>query len=278
VSTMGRSLFTPEAYKDNQELGQESGHIEIQCTLKAKECRWTTKPAVSRDVAEITKLLYFDIRYTDHGKGAVRTASVRIDVGKEVNDAPIPTFQACAPLAGIKGPPVRQHVLDSKTTDPQGELTMSGVGGKASGHRHEVSKETDNEHRWCFKAGHISNGHDPQVTRASFSWTRTLEEDRTSSDRLYQGALIVHREKDKPFVLRAQVKAKTWKWHQRLQYPRSKRFDSWPIQRPGSFLEFGEFIERENGIQKLVEDCNYALAPIGRLLPSRDTLFLLNPQ
>jgi hypothetical protein len=172
---MGRSLFTPEAYKDNQELGQESGHIEIQCTLKAKECRWTTKPAVSRDVAEITKLLYFDIRYTDHGKGAVRTASVRIDVGKEVNDAPIPTFQACAPLAGIKGPPVRQHVLDSKTTDPQGELTMSGVGGKASGHRHEVSKETDNEHRWCFKAGHISNGHDPQVTRASFSWTRTLE-------------------------------------------------------------------------------------------------------
>lgn len=102
--------------------------------------------------------------------------------------------------------------------------------------------------------------------------------DRTSSDRLYQGALIVHREKDKPFVLRAQVKAKTWKWHQRLQYPRSKRFDSWPIQRPGSFLEFGEFIERENGIQKLVEDCNYALAPIGRLLPSRDTLFLLNPQ
>jgi hypothetical protein len=127
---MGRSLFTPEAYNENQELGQRSGRIEIQCTLKAKECHWTTtKRAESGDVAETTKLLYFDIKYTDHGKGAVRTASVRVDVGKEVNDAPVPTFRACAPLAGIKGTPVRQHVLDSKTTDPQGELTGMGVGG-----------------------------------------------------------------------------------------------------------------------------------------------------
>jgi hypothetical protein len=118
------------------------------------------------------------------------------------------------------------------------------------------------------------------VTRTNFTWTRTLEEDRTSSDRLYKGALIVHREGVQPLRLRAQVEAQTWKWYQRLQYLRPKPFDNWLIDRPGSFLEFEEFTKREGAIQKLVEDRNFVMAPIGSLLPSRDTLHvpLLNPQ
>jgi hypothetical protein len=269
---MGFSLFPSSAlhevrakaaYHDDQALGQQIGRIDIRCTLKAGASHWT-KSASCMGAADITGLLFFNIEYNDHGAVPLRSASVQIDVGAGINEEPIPIFKTCAPLSAITGSPVKQHIMDNKTKDPQAEVTSSFGSLKGSGYSHEVSKEFDNEHRWYFKAGNCSDKHDPRVTRTSFNWMRTLLEDRTGSNRSYDGALVLHREKDEPFILRVTVGAQPWKWYHRIRYSGSKTRDSGPIQpRPDSLLKPEEFAKVQRSIQEQILARNMDLAATG---------------
>ena len=154
--------------------------------------------------------------------------------------------------------------MDNKTKDPQAEVTSSFGGLKGSGYSHEVSKEFDNKHRWYFKAGNCSDKHDSRVTRTSFTWMRTLLEDRTGSNRSYDGALVLHREKDEPLVLRVTVGAQPWKWHHRVKYSGSKTRDSGPIQpRLDSLLKPEEFEKVQRSIQEQILARNMNLAATG---------------
>ena len=270
---MGFSLFPSNALRDvpdkapyhnNQALGQQIGRINIRCTLKAGASCWTKSSQCGND-AEITGLLHFNIEYNDNGSVPLRSASVQIDVGSGINAEPIPVFETCAPLAAITGAAVRQHILDNTTKDPQAEVTSSFGGLKGSGYSHAVSKEFDNEHRWYFKAGNFSDKHDPRVTRTSFTWMRTLLEDRTGSNRSYDGAVLLHRETDKPIVLRVKVEAQPWKWHHRVRYSGSRTRDSGPIRpRDGSLLKLEEFAKAQKRIQEQILAQNLDLAATGR--------------
>ena len=270
---MGFSLFPPSAlhevrskapYHDDQALGQQIGRIGIQCTLRAGASHWT-KTTPCGGSSEITGLLIFNIEYNDRGAVPLRSASVQIDVGSGINEEPVPVFKACAPLSAITGAPVKQHIMDNTTKDPQAEVTSSFGGLKGSGYSHEVSKEFDNEHRWYFKAGNCSDKRDPRVTRTTFTWMRTLLEDRTGSNRSYDGALVIHRETGKPLVLRVRVEAQPWKWHHRVKNSGSKTRDSGPIQpRFDSLLKPEEFAQRQKGIQEQILMRNLDLAATGR--------------
>jgi hypothetical protein len=265
---MGYSLFssgkvpakTPN--HDDQSLGQQVGRIVICCTHKADASRWT-KSTNCPETAEISGLLHFNIEYNAEVSVPLHSASVQIDVGIPVNEGPVPTVRECAPSSAITGAPVKQRIVDTTRVDPQLEVTTPFGGGKGSFYSHEVVRELENEHRWSFKASRYSSREDDtQVTRARFTWTRTLLEDQTGLDRFYDGAIVLHCEMDKPLVLRVKVEAQPWKWYHRAG---SRMRDSSPIQpRLGSLLKPEEFAKLQKGIQEQILAQNLGLAATGR--------------
>lgn len=249
-------------YHDDQSLGQQIGRIDIRCTLKADASHWTE----CRDAAEITGLLHFNIEYCAHASVPLRSASVQIDAGAGVNTEPVPTVKACAPLSAISGAQVRQHIVKTTRTDPQLEVTTPFGGGKGSVYSHEVNKEFDTEHRWFFMAGSGSGkDDDARVTRTRFTWTRTMLEDHTGSDRSYDGAIVLHRKKNEPLTLRVKVEARPWLWHHRVNFARSTPRHSHPIEpRVGSLLEPEEFAQLQRSLQERVLARNLKLAATGK--------------
>ena len=55
-----REVRAKAAYHDDQALGQQTGRIDIRCTLKAGASHWT-KSAPCMGAADITGLLFFNI-------------------------------------------------------------------------------------------------------------------------------------------------------------------------------------------------------------------------
>lgn len=269
---MRYSLFSRKGrvkapYHDDQSLGQriQFGRIDIRCTLKADASHWT-KSTDCLDSPEITGLLHFNIEFRAHTSVPLSSASVYIDVGAGVNEEPVPTVKACAPLSAISGAQVRQHIVDTTRTDPQLAITtpFGGVGGGV--YSHEVNREFDAEHRWFFMAGSDSGkDDDPRVTRTRFTLTRTGLEDHAGSDRSYDGAIVLHRKKNEPLTLRVKVEAQPCLWRHRVNPSRSTPRNSHPIEpRPGSLLEPMEFEKLQSSLQERVLARNLKLAAIGK--------------
>lgn len=267
---MGYSLFSPRKarekapYQDDQSLGQQIGRVDIRCTLKADDSRWTESRDVQNDV-QITGLLHFNIEFNAQVGVPLRSASVQIDVGTGVNEEPVPTIKECAPKSAIKGPPMKQHIVDTMTTDPQVELTTPYGGVKGGGRMHQVSKEFEGEHIWYFKAGSPSHKDDSRVTGTCFTWTRTLLGDHASSDRSFDGAIVLHRKNDTHSALRVKVEVQPWLWHHRVNFARSTPRNSRPIKpRAESFLGPEAFAQLQKGIQGQILEQNVKLAGIGK--------------
>jgi hypothetical protein len=264
---MRYSLFTRKErgkvpYHDDQSLSQQIGRVDIRCKLISDASHWTK----STDAAEITGLLHFNIEYCAQANVPLRSASVQIDIGAGVNEEPVPTVKACAPLSAISGAQVRQHVVDTTRTDPHLAITTPYGGVEGSAHSHEVSREFDTQHRWSFMAGSDSSkDDDPRVTRTRFTWTRNMLEDCTGLNRSYDGAIILHRKKNEALTLRVKVEAQPWFWHHRVNFSRSAPRNSHPIEpRAGSLLEPEEFAQLQSSLQERVLARNLKLAAIGK--------------
>jgi hypothetical protein len=279
---MGYTLFPKKVegktpYHDDQALGQGLGRIDIRCTLKADTSHWMKSTDCNGDV-DITGLLHFNIGYNDNGSVPLRSAKVQIDIGKDVNtNGPIPTFKTCAPLSPVTGPPVEQHIVDTKKTDPQGGFSSPFGGGDLSGKSHERVKEFNVRHGWSFVAGNCSDGRYTLVTRTNFTWTRTLLEDRSGSTRSYEGAVVLHRKSGQPLVLRVKVEAQPWSWYHRARC--SGLQDSCPIQpRKESLLEPEEFAQLQERIQEWIAARNHDLGATGKSSDNTSGPNTTNPQ
>jgi hypothetical protein len=264
-SLMFKKVREKTPYHDDQSLGQKIGRIDIRCTLKADASHWTKSPDCL-ETAEITGLLHFNVEYRAHASVPLRSASVQIDVGAGVNAEPVPTVKACAPLSAISGAQVRQHIVDTTRMDPQIAITTAAGGVEGSVYSHEVNREFDTEHRWFFMAGSGSGkDDDPRVTRTRFTWTRTMLEDHTGSDRSYDGAIVLHRKKNEPLILRVKVEAQPWLWHHRVNLSRSTPRNSHPIEPWNeSLLEPQEFAQLQSSLQERVLARNLRLAATGK--------------
>ena len=268
---MGYSLFfkkeRPKApYHEDQSLGQRIGRIDIRCTLKADASHWT-KSTDCLDSAEITGLLHFNIDFRAHAGVPVRSASVEIDVSAGVNDEPVPTVKACAPLSAISGATLRQHIVDTTRTEPHLAITTPFGGVEGSVYSHGVNREFDTEDNWLFWAGSDSGrDNDPRVTRTRFTWRwNSRFEDYTSLDRSYDGAIILHRKKNEALTLRVKVEARPWFWHHRVNSSRSIPRDNHPIEpRVGSLLEPEKFAQLQSSLQERVLARNLKLAATGK--------------
>jgi hypothetical protein len=259
-SLFSKRLREKAPYHDDQSLGQEIGRIDIRCTLKADASHWTKSPDCL-ETAEITGLLHFNIEYRAPASVPLHSASVQIDVGAGVNTEPVPTVKACAPLSAITGAQVRQHIVETTRLDPHVAITTPVGGVEGSVYSHEVKREFDTEDRWFFMAGSSSGKDgDPRVTRTCFTWTRTMLEDHTGSVRSYDGAIVLHREKNEPLTLRVKVKAEPWLRRHRVNFARSTSQHSHPI---GSLLEPEEFAQLQSSLQERVLARNLKLAATG---------------
>lgn len=220
---------------------------------KAELSKWTVAP----ENAHISGILYFNLEYKELGSVSLRSATIEVDVGKGVNSAPLPVFTGHAPSSTIIGMPLKQHVLKSKTLEPHVELTAPYGGFSGSGYSHGTSIEYDEEHTWSFKAGNPSDEYDSRITKADFTWMRTLPREHAGIERVDTGALVLHREKNAPLQLRISVKARPWKRNHPVRFAGCKRMTSHPIgPSTGVSIKPSDFAVLQSKLQHEVLSCN----------------------
>jgi len=248
-------------YNEQQNLGRSVGRIHITCTYRSDRSKWTR----SSDDTHLSAILYFNLGYREVGSNCIRSATVQVDVGENINGPPAPILRACAPSRAIKGESLSQHIVDSRVVDPHGELSIPvGLSFGASGYRREISTEYEFRHNWSFVAGFPPNNQDTRTTKADFTWTRTSPCNRTSEDRLYDGAIVLQSATDKPLVMRVSVDARLWNWPHRKLRPRGAFKDSRPIgAQTEKLLERTDFAWFQDNIEQEILSSNLSLAPIG---------------
>ena len=160
---------------------------------------------------------------------------------------------------------MKQQVHELMRTDPQLEVNVAGNGGKIGGRVHERTTDTTEEHRWSFKAGYPSDQQGNTITKADFTWTRTLLQDHAGPHRSYESALIVDRDGSaiSPFKIKVRVVAVPWKWYHRISHEGSKEKDSDPIApESGKLISAASFECLRNALQNDIIQRNVQMAAV----------------
>lgn len=215
-----------EVCSTDQILGQKIGSVDVQCTFKARESRWTTKSET-----ELHGLLLFNIQFTDYSNTPLRTAIITIDVDAFDSKGPKFVIDESAPINPITGPAIEQSIRDDKKFDPDIGAGVGPGSFNASGVSYEKETETTAVHRWTFNSGFPSQKQGTRIYKAGFFWTRTLLADRSGTRRSYEGALVVNCSKEytTPLSLDVQVKIKPWHRHHSFLNGGSRRKKSEPV-------------------------------------------------
>ncbi|KAK5738893.1 hypothetical protein LTR17_005619 [Elasticomyces elasticus] len=268
-SVFRRDRITPLEYDGDQNLGSKIGKIDIRCTFVAKDSKWT----LDNETSKLFRIMYFNFEFNEDSIVPLRSGTVQIDIGSP-NERPIPILKGNEPSSAITSAMIEQHIHDSRTTDPQLELTSSLGGGKISGRKHGVDKETVEEHRWHFKAGYPSSKNDTKMTKADFTWRRTLLEDHSGSNRFYTGAVILSREYKEPdpkaLKLRVRVEAQPWKAYHRIIHSGAREKTSDLIGYPSTLkLADSEFrlLQSELEADVVAKNVNHAPRRVPKFKP-----------
>jgi hypothetical protein len=175
-------------WEDDQVLGSKVGTCDIRCLLEGRRSRWTQHAPTNG----ISGLLYFSLNFKEEGEMPLKRGSLIIDVGC-ANDEPLPIFTTCAPSAPISGDAIERTVQDRKKADPHLNITVPLGGVDVSVGERERTTDLVESHQWHFTAGNPSGSEQTKVTRADFTWSRTLLEDHSGSHRSYKGAVVIKR-------------------------------------------------------------------------------------
>jgi hypothetical protein len=251
-------------WEDDQTLGSKVGTCDIRCLLEGSRSKW----AQHAPKTGISGLLYFSLEFEETGEVPLKRGSLIIDVGC-ANDEPLPIFKTCAPSTPINGDPVERTVQDRKKTDPHINATSAFGGGEISGREHEKTTDLVESHRWYFKAGNPSGREQTRVTKADFTWARTLLEDHSGSHRPYKGAVVINRAANTAITLEVRAEILPGKWGHRYFRPthgRPKR--SQPIGPKDEFLSSKSFDDLQSKLQSVIGEEN-KLKPATREFPNR---------
>ncbi|CAG8950024.1 hypothetical protein HYFRA_00004358 [Hymenoscyphus fraxineus] len=247
---------------DYQSLGSTIGSCDIRCILDGSTSKWTENDN------GIRRLLYFDLEFKEGKHVFLENGTVQIDVGS-ANREPLPTFREHAPDPAFRGRAIKQHVKKYKEFKPHLEVNVLSIGGGIGGVGSHRRTSLDELHSWSFKAGNPSNDtrNDNRVTKAEFSWRRTLLADQSGLDKTYKGAVVLHRKQNEPITLDVRPYIFPWKWGHRCFHAREgtvKRSD--PVG-PGSYVDSNEFDKLVARLQADIKERN-GMSLDSELLPN----------
>lgn len=199
-----KTVLPHPPYAD-QILRNEIGSIEVRCTLKSEETKWSP-PTTSTPDMDLHGLLYFNLGFKQNGRARLMSADVNIGF-EDADGLEIVIVTSCAPSNALtpEDAPI-QEISKIKSTRLEPQVEGGGFGAQLGSYGHDTTTSFSFKQQWTFHSNR------PSVSGAEFTWKRNSPDDETGFDRSYDGALVLRRQTHRDILMRYLISIQAQKY------------------------------------------------------------------